>query len=395
MEPDGTVLLLPWTRNNMTIAKRMLMASSNAELGDAGALWGIGPNTQGEIGDGTTTARSSPVQIGSDLDWIAVSRGEETTAMLKENGTLYTTGKNSNGSLGLGDTTNRSSPVQVGSLTTWAIIAQMNRALYGCMGAINTSGQLFTWGGGNWGRLGHGSTTNYSSPVQVGSLTTWRSMSTGYTTCHYVKTDNTLWNCGQGNYGMLGHGNTTSYSVPTQLGSLTNWSYSTNGEDTTTSALKTDGTIWSWGLASSGELGNGTVSSGLTGTSSPVQAGGTGYVQHSGAGGAVHAIDGDGKLWAWGRGANGGLGDGTTVDKSSRVQVGSLTNWLSVSSYRNLTVMAIKTDGTLWTWGYGVAGSLAQGNTTNYSSPVQVGSLTTWKSFDFELGHKSIGIARV
>ena len=388
-------LLLPWTPNNMTNHRRMMMAASNAELGDAGALWGIGPNTKGEIGDGSTTARSSPVQIGSDLDWIAVARGEEITAMLKTGGTLYMTGKNSYGSLGLGDTTDRSSPTQVGALTTWAKIAQMQRGLYGHMGAINTSGELFTWGHGLLGRLGHGNTTNYSSPVQVGSLTTWRMMSTGYTTSCFTKTDNTLWNCGQGNYGMLGHGNTTSYSVPTQVGSLTNWNYCTNGEGTTTSALKTDGTIWSWGLASNGELGNGTTSSGLTGMSSPVQAGGTGYVYHSGAGDVVHAIDGDGKLWAWGRGTNGGLGDGTVASKSSRVQVGSLTNWLSVASYRNLTVMAVKTDGTLWTWGTGGAGSLAQGNTTNYSSPVQVGSLTTWKSFDLILGHKSIGIARV
>ena len=93
--------------------------------------------------------------------------------------------------------------------------------------------------------------------------------------------------------------------------------------------------------------------------------------------GVVLAIKTDGALWAWGENSDGQLGDGTTVDKSSPVQVGALTTWAQCSpGYKQS--QALKTDGTLWAWGSGANGTLGQGNTTSYSSPVQVGSLTTW-----------------
>ena len=85
----------------------------------------------------------------------------------------------------------------------------------------------------------------------------------------------------------------------------------------------------------------------------------------------------DGTLWAWGEAGYGQLGNGATVDKSSPVQVGALTNWLKVAGNYEAGY-SIKTDGTLWSWGKGDNGQLGVGNTTNYSSPVQVGALTTW-----------------
>ena len=81
-------------------------------------------------------------------------------------------------------------------------------------------------------------------------------------------------------------------------------------------------------------------------------------------------------LYAWGRNNNGQLGLGNTTDYSSPSQVGSLTNWLQITS--QYETLAIKTDGTLWAWGRNGDGALGQGNTTNTSSPVQVGALTTW-----------------
>jgi alpha-tubulin suppressor-like RCC1 family protein len=84
-------------------------------------------------------------------------------------------------------------------------------------------------------------------------------------------------------------------------------------------------------------------------------------------------------LWSWGAGTYGGLGLGNTTSYSSPKQVGSLTNWLSVAG-GFYSCSAIKTDGTLWSWGYNNKGELGLGNRTNYSSPTQVGSLTTWLS---------------
>jgi alpha-tubulin suppressor-like RCC1 family protein len=88
-------------------------------------------------------------------------------------------------------------------------------------------------------------------------------------------------------------------------------------------------------------------------------------------------------MWSWGDNTYGQLGNGTTTSVSSPVQVGSLTNWKFIYASpgsQGASCLAIKTDGTLWAWGNGISGQLGINNTTYYSSPVQVGSLTTWKS---------------
>ena len=90
------------------------------------------------------------------------------------------------------------------------------------------------------------------------------------------------------------------------------------------------------------------------------------------------AIKTDGTLWSWGSNNSGQLGQGNTINRSSPVQVGALANWSHPAAAASFAI-ATKTDGTLWSWGDGGSGQLGLGNTTTYSSPVQVGSLTTWQ----------------
>ena len=146
-----------------------------------------------------------------------------------------------------------------------------------------------------------------------------------------------------------------------------------------TAAIKTDGTLWSWGLNSSGQLGDNT----RTNKSSPVQtiAGGTNWKQVA-SGGQYHtaAIKTDGTLWLWGNNGNGRLGDNTTTNKSSPVQtIAGGTNWKQVAGGRYHTA-AIKTDGTLWLWGFNSSGQLGGNTTIDKSSPVQtIAAGTNWK----------------
>ena len=81
--------------------------------------WSWGSNTNGQLGDLSTTVRSSPVQAGSATDWKQITGGVDHTIGVKKDGTLWAWGSNNQGRLGLGDTVNRSSPVQIGALTTW------------------------------------------------------------------------------------------------------------------------------------------------------------------------------------------------------------------------------------------------------------------------------------
>jgi len=235
---------------------------------------------------------------------------------------------------------------------------------------------LWVWGRNNNGQLGLGNTTNYSSPKQVGSLTNWSSVSSlSNNSTVAIKSNGTLWSWGRNATGHLGLGNTTDYSSPKQVGALTNW-LSVSGGLNSALAVKTDGTLWAWGSNGSGQLGVGDI----TNRSSPAQVGAlTGWSSVSI--GYLHtaAIKTDGTLWMWGINSYGRLGLGNTTDYSSPKQVGSLTTWLrAVAS--NYHTAAIKNDGTLWAWGKNSSGQLGQGNTTNYSSPKQVGALTAWSS---------------
>jgi alpha-tubulin suppressor-like RCC1 family protein len=142
-------------------------------------------------------------------------------------------------------------------------------------------------------------------------------------------------------------------------------------------AIKTNGTLWGWGNNLSGRMGTGNTTS----TSSPVQIGTlSDWAKISCGSNATFAIKTDGTLWAWGNNNIGQLGDGTFINKSSPIQIGTLSNWNTVSANDATSVVATKTDGTLWGWGANEIGQLGIGNTTNRSSPVQIGSLTSWSS---------------
>ena len=287
---------------------------------------------------------------------------------------LFSWGNNSYGQLGLGNTTSYSSPKQVGALTTWNYPTVGGTTNHSTL-CNKTDGTLWAWGNGNNGVLGLGNTTSYSSPKQVGALTTWgRPTSTRSYSSLCVKTDGTLWSWG-GNayYGQLGLGNTTSYSSPKQVGSLTNWSKLSQSISPSLLCVKTDGTLWAWGRNNFGQLGLGDT----TNRSSPVQVGALTNWANPTMGFNALCVKTDGTLWAWGSNIVGELGLGDTTNRSSPVQVGALTNWLKPSA-GNFSSACVKTGGTAWMWGYNGFGQLGLGNTTGYSSPKQLGSLTNW-----------------
>lgn len=344
-------------------------------------LYAWGRNSKGQLGLGNVTNYSSPKQINATANWLDVSACYANVFAIKSDNTLWASGWNLFGQLGLNNNTDYSSPVQVGSLATWSAIGGGGDAVV----AVQTNGTLWAWGNGANGILGRNNNTSYSSPKQVGALTNWSSVAKNPINNYYafgIKTNGTLWSWGQNQYGELGLGNTTVYSSPKQVGALTNWLKVSSGGYQILS-IKTDGTIWSWGRNSNGALGLGNIVNYF----SPMQIGsGTNWLdicagyQHS------MAVKADGTLWAWGRNNWGQLGLGTSgagTYKSSPTQVGSLTTWLSVAGGIYSTI-ALKTDGTIWSWGNGGNGVLGVGNTANYSSPIQIGALTTWtKPFQF------------
>jgi alpha-tubulin suppressor-like RCC1 family protein len=394
-----------------------------------GTLWAWGAGTFGQLGDNAAISRSSPIQVGALTTWTEAANGSQSCWAIKNDGTLWAWGRNGgtgSGTLGTNNLITYSSPVQIGSLTNWS--TNISASSYHCA-AIKTDGTLWTWGWGVNGGLGQNNTTDYSSPVQVGALTDWSKVSCADFLTVAVKTNGTLWAWGSNGTGQLGDNTTITRSSPVQIGALTDWS-DVAVNDNSVLALKNNGTIWAWGFNNLGQLGIGTVEF----KSSPVQVGtdsnwskigaasnnahyaikttGSYWVVGSWQAGNIGGqlglgdtdrvsspvqignalewsfvssdannsagIKTDGSLWAWGTPTNGRLGTNDIIQPySSPVQVGTLTNWKQVS-VGNAYMVAVKTDGTLWSWGSGNNGRLGQNNTTNYSSPTQVGSLTDW-----------------
>ena len=337
-------------------------------------LWTCGYNFYGNLGNGTTTSYSSPIQVGSLTNWKQVVPGKYVTSYIKTDGTLWSCGYNLYGQIGNGNNSNYSSPIQVGSLTNWKQISIGNIDVK----VIKTDGTLWTWGYPSFGNLGtNDDTTPYSSPVQIGSLTDWKQVDSTFNTSAAIKTDGTLWAWGKNDVGQLGNGTVTHYSSPIQVGTLTDWKQVSLAAGNFVSAIKTDGTLWGWGDNYYGHLGNG--SSGNL-FSSPIQIGSlTNWKQVSVGQHGGGAVKTDGTLWMWGNGYYGENAQGDTTNYSSPIQVGTLTNWKQVSC-GYLHISALKTDGTLWAWGRNQHGQLGTGDTTNYYSPIQIGTLTTWKS---------------
>jgi alpha-tubulin suppressor-like RCC1 family protein len=350
-------------------------AASNSVTPMEMQLWSWGRNDEGQLGQNNLVNRSSPVQVGALATWNRVSAVSKSAFAIKTDGTLWAWGENNSGQLGFNDTVSRSSPVQVGALTNWSKLT----SAASCTFAIKTDGTLWAWGNNSTGKLGLNDTVNRSSPVQVGALTNWVEVGAMNTASVAINSEGKLYTWGWSLSGQLGQNDLISRSSPTQVGALTNWAKAQGGLGSHLLAVKTDGTLWSWGSGEHGKLG----SNATTNRSSPVQVGAlTNWRNITTRGQGSAAVKVDNTLWTWGRDNDGECGQGTNFQNlSSPAQVGALSNWANVyGNWQQAWSFATKTDGTLWAWGNNYYGQLGQNNTTNRSSPVQVGALTKWAS---------------
>lgn len=212
-----------------------------------------------------------------------------------------------------------------------------------------------------------------------------------------LKSDGTVWAWGMNNNGQLGNGTTNQSYLPIQVhgfndvGFLTDVvSVSAGGDSNSSIALKTDGTVWAWGDNTYGQLGNGTTTESHT----PVQVSGlTGVVSVKMSGGHSLALKSDGTVWSWGNMPYGSLGDGVTTLSSVPLQVSGLTNVILISAGVTYN-LALKSDGTVWAWGDNFDGQLGDGTWNDASVPVQTsitGVIEITAAFTHSLALKSDG----
>ena len=343
----------------------------------ANAYGTLGLNAQGGWSE-YLTAQSSPIQITGT--WGSFSTGSNNSGGVKADGTLWTWGRNHEGQLGINDIVDRSSPVQVGTDTDWSTIIGANGIGY----CVKTNGTLWVWGQNYNGKLGlnQPAGTHYSSPVQLPG--TWSTDTRKFRSSNYhniaIKSDGTLWSWGSNQYGQLGLNTSGSagssadrFSSPVQIPGTT-WNSCIAGYFWS-AATKTDGTLWAIGGANGpGALGQ----NNNTYYSSPVQIPGTTWSKVLGGYSGIYGIKTDGTLWSWGVTTALNL-YGPAARFSSPVQIPG-TTWSDLTG--SSSFMATKTDGTLWAWGNNEAGQNAQNDRGGYdnlwgpllsrSSPTQV-----------------------
>lgn len=335
-------------------------------------------------------------------NWQQIKVGDVSFAGIKNDGSLWTwviggaQDNTSYGFQGTNDNVAYNTPTQtcLGG-NNWKQLSVGNLH----MGAVKTDGTLWMWGYDYYGQVGDGtrgelSTYNaISSPVQIiGSGWSgggeWRSVDcSGSNYTMAIKSDGSLWGWGDDDYGQIcvthtdmytfTKSSTTHYAalIPTHItGDTYDWQQISCGYYHT-AGIKADGSLWLWGRDIYGELGDGANSNSK---SSPVQTicGGNDWAQVS-CGYHTAAIKTDGTLWTWGLNWEGQVGNGTTINTSSPAQIaGGGNDWRAVSCMGQHSA-ALKNDGTLWVWGQGKVNSLGDGyigggNGDNTLSPKQI-----------------------
>ena len=335
----------------------------------AGGVKCWGANSNGQLGDGTTTIRAPPVDTSGLSSGVStVSAGQSYTCAVITAGGLKCWGSNHYGKLGDGTATDRSTQVDVTGLTS-GVAAVSTGSYHTC--AVTTTGGLKCWGSNRYGQLGDGTATDRSTQVDVTGLTSGvAAVSTGsFHTCA-VTTTGGLKCWGQNRYGQLGDGTTSIRSTPVDVSGLSARVAAVSAGLDHTCAPTTTGGLKCWGLNRYGQLGDGTTSTRAT----PVDVSGlsTGVAAASARGSHTCALTIEGGLKCWGLNSSGQLGNGATTDRRTPVDVSGLSTGVAAISAGGSYSCAMTAANGVKCWGSSIFGRLGDGTTGYRPTPVDV-----------------------
>lgn len=348
--------------------------SHTCALTMAGGVKCWGHNVNGQLGDGSTVQRNAPVDVsGLSSGVAAIVNGVNHSCALSTAGGVTCWGYNAYGQLGDGTTTQRATPVNVRGLET-GVVALAAGIGHTC--ALTHAGAIKCWGYNLNGQLGDGSTTNRTTPVTVvgmGSGVT--RMATGNNHGCAVSTDGATKCWGWNNHGQLGSGVFGMSSVPVAVPGLSSGLAALSGGGAHTCALTTGGGMRCWGLNEAGQLGDGTTVS----RSAPVDVTGLSAGIAAIASGSQHscALSMGGGVLCWGRNVNGQLGDGTTANRAAPVDVSGLAAGVAALALGGAHVCALTSAGGVKCWGYNGQGQLGDNSWMDRPTPVDVVGLTS------------------
>lgn len=324
--------------------------------------WGY--NTYGQLGDGTTSARTTPVSVVGLSSGVAdLAVGSSHTCALTSAGAVKCWGNGANGRLGIGASLNQSSPADVVGLTSGVRDIAAGFA-HGC--AVLTSGAMKCWGYNAYGQVGDATMISRASPVDVSGITDAIAVGMGdYHTCA-ITAAGALKCWGYNNYGQLGDNSVSARATPVDVSGLTSGVADVAGGTGHTCARMASGAAKCWGYNAYGQVGDATT----THRNVPVGVSGlTSGVTSISSRGNVSCATVNGGSQCWGINTNNQLGDGTVNSRSTPVSVSGLTSGVTSTSNGMTFACAQLANGTVKCWGANNLNQLGDGTTSNRVAP--------------------------
>ena len=413
-------------------AKRISAGDNSFYIVDIdGCIWSWGLNSKGEIGNGTTTRYYTPQKIENTRGIQEISAGLNFAIALKADGGILAWGKDDKGQLGDGTWNGYSFPRYLSGFNDikeissgyWnTIFLLQDEYIYdyesgpspnlkkksgidsiktvstgwGYCIALKNDGTVYAWGNNGVGQLGNGTNNSVSGVVQVMGLNNILEISSGDSHNLALDADGYVWAWGRNNCGQLGIGTNTDSYYPAKVKNPENANYLNDvkhiyASNNMSIIEKNDGTFWAWGDNRYGQLGDGTD----TNRNLPVQIIGLDNVKEVIPGGwNSYALKNDGTVLAWGNNWYGQLGNGTNTTSYTPVQVIGIDNVQKIkcgkiweeNRYYNFAI-ALKNDGTVWSWGQNEFGELGNGSYRDKNMPAQVLDLKEIKEIETGYGN--------
>jgi uncharacterized repeat protein (TIGR02543 family) len=379
-----------------TITQVSLSRSHSSAITSNGRLYTWGRNSSGQLGDGTRTTRNIPTEITERFNLktgekiTQVSLGENYSSALTSNGRIFTWGRNSNGQLGDGTISQRTTPTEITAsfnLSVGETITQISLGAFHSS-ALTSNGRLFTWGLNSNGQLGDGTMPSRTTPTEItvrfnlraGEIITQVSLGSFHSSA--ITSNGLLFTWGLNSSGQLGDNSTTNRNVPTIITAR----FSLGSGETITqlslgsfhsSAITSNGRLFTWGRNSNGQLGDGTTTDRTTPTEITERFNlsvGETITQLSLGSFHLSAITSNGRLFTLGLNSSGQLGDLTTTMKSIPTEITTLFNLKAGERITQVSLgfdnsSAITSNGRLFIWGLNGSGELGDGTTTNKYLP--------------------------
>ena len=373
-------------------------------LKDPNNTWKINPDKGSQTGGQQTTITPPAAANGTKFSQVSSSGTNNFSLAVGSDGNAYAWGFNNYGQLGNGNTSNRNTPVIVkkpAGVSTDFTYVQVSAGTDHSL-AVGSDGYAYAWGNNNNGQLGNNTTSFSSVPVRVCDPSTGSNADTGLKAIQVsagrlfslaIDQDGNTWAWGNNDNGQLGNGNTSGTNTPQSVlldpkhANTVLKAVQVSVGDFHSLAIDQDGNTWAWGRNDYGQLGNGKTS-GTNANPTPssvlldpkhastvLKA-----VQVSAGGSLSLAIDQDGNTWAWGHNDHGQLGNGSRSDLRNPVPGSVLLNPKDTSTVLKAVQvsagwahsLAVDTNGNAWAWGQNDYGKLGNNTTSNQYSPVKV-----------------------